>query len=102
MIRNVSDWIFYADKALIKAANSAGSTVCNISPIGNWEKFAACDRSQLAATTCLGTCCKQEVAASWLRAHAANVHGASSGNCFPFSPTTKCPFLPEVRCTHHV
>ena len=34
--------------------------------------------------------------------HAANVHGASSGNCFPFSPTAKCPFLPEVRCTQHV
>ena len=33
-----------------------------------------------------------EVAARWLRSHAANVHGASSGNCFPFSPTTKCPF----------
>ena len=27
------------------------------------------------------------VAASWLRLHAANVHGASSANCFPFSPT---------------
>ena len=34
----------------------------------------------------------QEVAASWLQSHAANVHGASSGNYFPFSPTAKCPF----------
>ena len=25
--------------------------------------------------------------ASWLQSHAANVHGVSSGNCFPFSPT---------------
>ena len=33
-----------------------------------------------------------ELAASWLQSHAANVHGASSGNCFPFSPTAKCPF----------
>ena len=33
-----------------------------------------------------------EVAASWLRSHAANVHGASSANCFPFSPTAICPF----------
>ena len=32
----------------------------------------------------------------------ANVHGASSANCFPFSPTAICPFGPEVRCTHHV
>ena len=24
--------------------------------------------------------------------HAANAHGARSGNCFPFSPTAKCPF----------
>ena len=40
----------------------------------------------------LGTCCLQEVAASWLQSHASNVHGASSGNCFPFSPTAKCPF----------
>ena len=32
----------------------------------------------------------------------ANVHGASSGNCFPFSSIAKCPFSPEVRCTHHV
>ena len=40
----------------------------------------------------LGTCSLQEVAASWLQSHAANVHGASSGNCFPFSPTAKCPF----------
>ena len=30
--------------------------------------------------------------ASWLRSHAANVHGASSANCFPFSPTAICPF----------
>ena len=36
--------------------------------------------------------CLQEVAASWLQSHAANAHGASSGNCFPFSPTAKCPF----------
>ena len=28
----------------------------------------------------------------WLRSHAANVHGASSANCFPFSPTAICPF----------
>ena len=41
--------------------------------------------SQSSAT--LGTCSLQEVAASWLRSHAANVHGASSANCFPFSPT---------------
>ena len=34
--------------------------------------------------------------------HAANVHGASSGNCFPFSPTAKCPFWPEVGCAHRV
>ena len=33
-----------------------------------------------------------EVAASWLRSHAANVHGAKSTNCFPFSPTAICPF----------
>ena len=50
----------------------------------------------------LGICSLQEVAASWLRSHAANVHGASSANCFPFSPTAICPFWPEVRCTHHV
>ena len=56
--------------------------------------------SQSSAT--LGTCSLQEVAASWLRSHAANVHGASSANCFPFSPTVICPFWPEVRCTHHV
>ena len=46
--------------------------------------------AQSSAT--LGTCSLQEVAASWLRSHAANVHGASSANCFPFSPTTICPF----------
>ena len=46
--------------------------------------------SQSSAT--LGTCSLQEVAASWLRSHAANVHGASSANCFPFSPTAICPF----------
>ena len=40
----------------------------------------------------LGTCSLQVVAASWLQSHPANVHGASSGNCFPFSPTAKCPF----------
>ena len=56
--------------------------------------------SQSSAT--LGTCSLQEVAASWLRSHAANVHGASSANCFPVSPTAICPFWPEVRCTHHV
>ena len=46
--------------------------------------------SQSSAT--LGTCSLQEVAASWLRSRAANVHGASSANCFPFSPTAICPF----------
>ena len=46
--------------------------------------------SQSSAT--FGTCSLQEVAASWLRSHAANVNKASSGNCFPFSPTTKRPF----------
>ena len=46
--------------------------------------------SESSAT--LETCCLQEVAASWLQSHAANVHGASSGNCFLFSPTAKCPF----------
>ena len=46
--------------------------------------------SQSSAT--LGTCSLQVVAASWLRSHAANVHGASSANCFPFSPTAICPF----------
>ena len=46
--------------------------------------------SQSSAT--LGTCSLQEVAASWLRSPAANVHGASSANCFPFSPTAICPF----------
>ena len=56
--------------------------------------------SQSSAT--LGTCSLQEVAASWLRSHATNVHGASSTNCFPFSPTAICHFWPEVRCTHHV
>ena len=56
--------------------------------------------SQNSAT--LGTSSLQEVAASWLRSHVANVHGASSANCFPFSPTAICPFWPEVRCTHHV
>ena len=56
--------------------------------------------SQSSAT--LGTCSLQEVAASWLRSHAANVHWASSANCFPFSPTAICSFWPEVRCTHHV
>ena len=56
--------------------------------------------SQSSAT--LGTCSLQEVAASWLRSHTANVHGASSASCFPFSPTPICPFWPEVRCTHHV
>ena len=45
--------------------------------------------SQSSAT--LGTCSLREVAASWLRSHAANVHGASSANCFPFSPTAICP-----------
>ena len=56
--------------------------------------------SQSSATS--ETCSLQEVAASWLQSHAANVHGASSANCFPFSPTAICPFWPEVRCTHHV
>ena len=56
--------------------------------------------SQSSAT--LGTCSLQEVAASLLQSHAANVQGASSANCFPFSPTAICPFWPEVRCTHHV
>ena len=56
--------------------------------------------SQSSAT--LGTCSLQEVTASWLRSHAANVHGTSSANCFPFSPTAICPFWPEVRYTHHV
>ena len=37
-------------------------------------------------------CSLQEVAESWLQSHAANAHGASFGNCFPFSPTAKCPF----------
>ena len=46
--------------------------------------------SQNSAT--LGTCSLQEVAASWLQSHAANVHGANSANCFPFSPTAICPF----------
>ena len=46
--------------------------------------------SQSSAT--LGTCSLQEVVASWLRSHAANVHGASSANCFPFSTTAICPF----------
>ena len=46
--------------------------------------------SQSSAT--FGTCSLQEVAASWLRSHTANVHGASSANCFPFSPTAICPF----------
>ena len=46
--------------------------------------------SQSSAT--LGTCSLQEVAASWLRSHAANVHWAISANCFPFSPTAVCPF----------
>ena len=46
--------------------------------------------SQSSAT--LGTCSLQEVAASWLRSQAANVHGASSANCFPFSPTAICRF----------
>ena len=40
----------------------------------------------------LETCSLQEVAARWLRLHAANVHGASFANCFPFSPTAICPF----------
>ena len=56
--------------------------------------------SQSSAT--LGTCSLQEVVASWLQSHAANVHGVSSANCFPFSPTAICPFWPEIRCTHHV
>ena len=34
--------------------------------------------SQSSAT--LGICSLQEVAASWLQSHAANAHGASSGN----------------------
>ena len=39
----------------------------------------------------LGTFSVQEVAASWLRSRAANVHGASSAICFLFSPTaTRC------------
>ena len=46
--------------------------------------------SQSSAT--LGTCSLQELAASWLQSHAANVHRASSANCFPFSPTAICPF----------
>ena len=46
--------------------------------------------SQSSAT--LGTCSLQEVAASWLQSHAENVHGASSGNCFSFLLTAKCPF----------
>ena len=37
--------------------------------------------SQSSAT--LGTCCLQELAASWLRSHAANVHGASSAIASP-------------------
>ena len=50
----------------------------------------------------LGIYSLQEVAASWLQSHAANVHGATSANCFPFSPTAICLFWPEVRCTYHV
>ena len=54
--------------------------------------------SQSSAT--LRTCSLQEVAASWLRSHAANVHGASSANCFPSHQPPSAPS--EVRCTHHV
>ena len=45
--------------------------------------------SQSSAT--LGTCSLQEVAASWLQSHAANVHGASSANCFPFHQPPSVP-----------
>ena len=38
--------------------------------------------SQSSAT--VWTCVLQEVAASWLRSHAANVDGASPANCFLF------------------
>ena len=34
----------------------------------------------------------QEIAVIWLRSHPANVHGANSVNCSPFSPAAKCPF----------
>ena len=45
--------------------------------------------SQSSAT--LGTCSLQEVAASWLRSHAANVHGASSANCSPSHQPPSAP-----------
>ena len=35
MIGNVSDWLFYAGGALIKVADSAGSTVCY-----DWLRFS--------------------------------------------------------------
>ena len=47
--------------------------------------------SQSSAT--LGTYSLQEVAVSWLRSHAANVHGASSASCFPFLTIRHLPLL---------
>ena len=45
------------------------------------------EKLEVVPEATLGTCSLQGVAASWLQSYAANVHGASSGNCFPFSPT---------------
>ena len=41
----------------------------------------------------LGTCSLQEVAASWLRSHAANVHGANSANLLPLLTNRHLPLL---------
>ena len=46
--------------------------------------------SQSSAT--LGDMLSAGGGASWKRSHAANMHGSSSANCFPFSPTAICPF----------
>ena len=47
--------------------------------------------SQNSAT--LGTCSLQEVAVSWLRSHAANVHGASSPQLLPLLINCHLPLL---------
>ena len=41
----------------------------------------------------LMTCSLQEMAASWLLSHAANMHGASSSNFFPFSSCARSVML---------
>ena len=55
-----------------------------------WHYLSLPYNYQSSAT--LGTCSLQEVAASWLRFHAANVYGASSANCIPSHQPPSAPF----------